>query len=654
MTFAMTSAAPNVESRYASWLCENNSLSRNVPGWSGKGKHVQFQDREEIDKLLTYWEVLGQGSYAVVQRVTNRKGVPLALKIPRDADKYFEMIMDEVEHLNRLRHPHLVHLVGTFNVRRELSVLLYPAGEWNLKGFMEMIQYTKNPDPDSGEVRGLRKFFKCLSQAIHYIHQNTTKHLDLKPENFIVKQTLGPSENDLYRIFVADFGGAHNFINPDSSQASEKVYTTPVYMSPEIASRQRYGRACDIFSLGAVFTEMLTVSCGHSLEVYQSYRRHEMEDGVISLAYHSNISKVKAWVSSFTIDQTDGLRVITIGDQKIETMILSMLDEVPGNRPKASQLLQYFSGGPCCGDMEAAYKSLVDSDSSDGGDDSDSDGPGDSGGNANNEDWDSNDGDQDDAFFSCSEGDVEDQTDNSHHGDAESQNKISSTYQSQIIARGLLPTRQLEFDWSGRGQHVDFAAGDVVPLTVLNVLDRGRINSVRCRRIKLCRKIIHLRRSGLKYPDEVLNEVEILQRLNHSHIVRLVGSYLQEKRLAVLTYPLADMNLGQLLDDISDNQNYHLTAEQFPLEMSLISGFQCLSHAVSHLHANAVEHMDIKPQNILVKKKRPHPGTEASPVWLPYKLYLCGKYSSPLIRFSRSNKCLLLSRFRICEEIYFD
>jgi hypothetical protein len=85
-----------------------------------------------------------------------------------------------------------------------------------------------------------------------------------------------------------------------------------------------------------------------------------------------------------------------------------------------------------------------------------------------------------------------------------------------------------ELDWSGRGQHVEYKLEEEndIPLKTEKILGHSAtaiVDSVLCRRIRLARKRIRCSRRLSK--EDAITEVEHLQRLNHSHIVRVVGPY---------------------------------------------------------------------------------------------------------------------------------
>jgi serine/threonine protein kinase len=164
----------------------------------------------------------------------------------------------------------------------------------------------------------------------------------------------------------------------------------------------------------------------------------------------------------------------------------------------------------------------------------------------------------------------------------------------------------IEQNWSGRGQHVEFKKdeqwliNDI--LEVQGNLGNTRtafVQSVRCRRILLARKTITCGKQTMTR-EEAITEVSHLTRLNHAHILRVIGSYVKGRELSILLYPVADYNLENFLDEFRDapgdsdmwNNMVH-SSERF---------YSCLSSAVQCIHRSLTKHMDIKPQNILIRK----------------------------------------------------
>ncbi|KAF2035592.1 kinase-like protein [Setomelanomma holmii] len=188
---------------------------------------------------------------------------------------------------------------------------------------------------------------------------------------------------------------------------------------------------------------------------------------------------------------------------------------------------------------------------------------------------------------------------------------FSSEWFEQLKSRGLIPRPEDELDWSGNGQHVEYTAitEKEIPLVFEKTLGSSAtavVDSVRCRRIRLARKKIRCRRplSRLDY----LAEVEHLQRLQHAHVVRVVGTYTWKKDLGILLYPAAPWNLDEFMDELMDEDSMINTDALIMDEQQEHSGihalrtfFGCLARALAFIHHKNVKHMDIKPKNILVR-----------------------------------------------------
>ncbi|KAI9892455.1 MAG: hypothetical protein M1814_001412 [Vezdaea aestivalis] len=153
-------------------------------------------------------------------------------------------------------------------------------------------------------------------------------------------------------------------------------------------------------------------------------------------------------------------------------------------------------------------------------------------------------------------------------------------------------------DWSGRGQHIEYRMEDELPFDIEPTsIGKGAtavIDVVRCRRLRLARKSIQCNRE-IKLKD-VIGEVKMLQKLQDTHIIQLVGSYVQGRVCALLLYPVADCNLKDFLENIEDGF--------YPANFrrSLWAKSACLIHALAVIHRNDIKHLDIKPANVLVKQ----------------------------------------------------
>ena len=91
-----------------------------------------------------------------------------------------------------------------------------------------------------------------IAQALDAIHSRGIVHRDLKPANILFRPDGRP--------VIVDFGLARDMDEPSELTIAGQLLATPRYMSPEQCLAQHVDARSDLYSLGAVFYEMLTGS----------------------------------------------------------------------------------------------------------------------------------------------------------------------------------------------------------------------------------------------------------------------------------------------------------------------------------------------------------------------------------------------------------
>jgi formylglycine-generating enzyme required for sulfatase activity len=212
-----------------------------------KGEHIS--DRYEIE------ERLGKGGMGVVYRAQDHlMNEPVALKFinPRllRTRRGQQLFIQEAQVARRLRHE---HIVGVHDVGRTPKGVLYISME--LLAGRSLREYLRKRRTER-RFPPVRFAVDCISQvlgALEYAHK-TVVHRDIKPENVM----LLPGE----QLKVLDFGLAKAVENEealDAQEGSTRPVGTTAYAAPEQKAHHDVDLRADIYSVGLVFHELLTL-----------------------------------------------------------------------------------------------------------------------------------------------------------------------------------------------------------------------------------------------------------------------------------------------------------------------------------------------------------------------------------------------------------
>ncbi|RTE76738.1 hypothetical protein BHE90_008812 [Fusarium euwallaceae] len=211
------------------------------------------------DPNFTNLKRLGGGGQGIVERVTSklslkdyaRKSMLRSRKFEGsgDAEKAFR---NELQNLRKLSHRHLVKYVGSYTDPRVFAILLLPVADMDLKTFL-----SRAPFPQS-ELSSVRGYFGCITAGIAYLHRSSIRHKDITPRNVLIKDN---------NIFVTDFGLSLDWSEVSKSKTDgPRGKVTRDYVAPEVWEETERGSGSDMWPLGCVFLDMVTILKGRSLE----------------------------------------------------------------------------------------------------------------------------------------------------------------------------------------------------------------------------------------------------------------------------------------------------------------------------------------------------------------------------------------------------
>ena len=322
--------------------------------WSGHGQHVEYEVGDEHQIPLEAKGVLGHGATGVVERVRCRR-IMLARKTIQFSRRLTkEEAVTEVQHLQWLRHRHIVRLVGTYTLKRSLMILIYPAAEKTLDDHLEDLaqsQRLKENMPYSELLESnyfvTYRFIGCLSSAINYLHYHNLKHMDIKPTNILVTGNT---------VYIADFGIARAYGSAEESYTDTPVSFTRLYAAPEVILQSKRGFPADILSLGCVFMEIVATSLTTS-EIDERERLLQVREKGPESSYHVNAEAVMRWYESIQ-KHLVSQPWESVQQRGWAYMLSSMLKQDPEERPSAQQLCKRTEL-LCCEDCDRGPEPFV-------------------------------------------------------------------------------------------------------------------------------------------------------------------------------------------------------------------------------------------------------------------------------------------------------
>jgi hypothetical protein len=254
---------------------EDNVYSRDVDiTLTGNGPRPLNKNSEKTSIVTT--RVLGHGANGPVMEATV-KGICVALKHIRQPRNPSVEVSREFAILNKLKHRHLIQVIGSYYHHPYFCLLMAPVAQCDLAKILSLVDIGHYPNRRLLEelsehrlsiksFRGIVGYenkrlwtvFGCLASAMSYLHEQKVKHKDIKPSNILLSSD---------GVWLTDFGASRDFAHELTSTSESRERGTLRYCAPEVVCWEESGRSADIFSLGCVFLELfVALSAGVNLE----------------------------------------------------------------------------------------------------------------------------------------------------------------------------------------------------------------------------------------------------------------------------------------------------------------------------------------------------------------------------------------------------
>lgn len=174
-------------------------------------------------------------------------------------EKFLKKFIKEAQTISALHHPNIVQIHDIF---RENNTAYYVMEYIDGESLGDIVKI-QGALPETKAVEIINK----VAVALDYIHTKNINHLDVKPNNIMVRHNDG-------EVILIDFGVAKQY----DEKTKEGTTTTPVGISHGYSPSEQYKRngvssfspESDIYSLGATLYKMVTgITPPEAIEVAQ-------------------------------------------------------------------------------------------------------------------------------------------------------------------------------------------------------------------------------------------------------------------------------------------------------------------------------------------------------------------------------------------------
>lgn len=298
-----------------------------------------------------------------------------------------EDLLAGIEQMKRVAHKHVESYWASY-VQNDIGyILLTPVPDGTLKSVMTIIPPSLNI-LDKRDKRVLfLNWLHCLANSLAFLHSHGQPHRSIKPSNILISNyneiTLsncspfaGLGETKVFDKELYDYAAPEQWSRstPSSHQPTRNTppSTTPIRpasISPTLigdnvsifmssassmlsnntsnssnSSTSTLGRSdpfiSDIFALGCIFLEIITVLLKRTSHSFHSHRCAKNRQagrggGLPDASFHKNIGQVKAWIQILNKDATKKDDKLLKGIPEILNLVSEMLNMDATTRPSA-------------------------------------------------------------------------------------------------------------------------------------------------------------------------------------------------------------------------------------------------------------------------------------------------------------------------------
>ncbi len=232
----------------------------------------------DLDTKYVMLEEYAHGGHATVSiaRDRNLRRVVAIKSLKKEAetmDGLIDSFVSEAKVTAQLDHPGIIPIYGlSSDGNHGVHLIMKLVNGRTLREYLRNISLNyrargvKAFDEDA-QLRTRLEIFLHVCDAVAYAHHKNIIHRDLKPENIMLGEFM--------EVFVVDWGLAKVITKEDdTSSEKESITGTPRYFSPEALRGRHCDARSDIFTMGLILQEIVTLQFAIQGEDEKEYMSH--------------------------------------------------------------------------------------------------------------------------------------------------------------------------------------------------------------------------------------------------------------------------------------------------------------------------------------------------------------------------------------------
>ncbi|ESL11850.1 protein kinase [Trypanosoma rangeli SC58] len=197
-------------------------------------------------------KLIGTGSYGeawLVERLVDHAiFVAKVMDLGKMSSRDKQYAHSEIKCLANCSHPNIIRFIEDHGENEQLLIIMEFADSGDLD---RQIKARAQDNFRYFQEHEALFLFLQLCLALDHIHSHKMLHRDIKGANVLLTSTG--------LIKLGDFGFSHQYDDTVSGVVANTFCGTPYYLAPEIWNNQRYSKKADVWSLGILLYEIVTL-----------------------------------------------------------------------------------------------------------------------------------------------------------------------------------------------------------------------------------------------------------------------------------------------------------------------------------------------------------------------------------------------------------